>query len=120
MICITLVETTTVEYSTFVVGDASTFYTLNVSGYSGTVAGDGMAHVNGMAFTTKDQEHDLAPDSNCAVLYTGGWWHNHCHRGKPTGAYYTPSDTFESGRGITWKHWKSFTVPLQTFIMAIR
>ncbi|CAC5405744.1 Fibrinogen-like protein 1,Fibrinogen-like protein A,Ryncolin-2,Angiopoietin-related protein 2,Ryncolin-1,Ryncolin-3,Ficolin-1 [Mytilus coruscus] len=68
------------DYSSFRVGDEGTKYLLNVGGYSGT-AGDSFAtaansdvdaRVNGMKFTTKDQDNDMSYHS-CANNANGGW-----------------------------------------------
>jgi len=66
-------------------------YRLEVSGYSGD-AGDslqyegdrrdglfGYYYHNGMAFTTYDQDNDLANYGNCAASRGGGWWYNRCY-----------------------------------------
>ena len=66
------------EYSQFIVGDSSTNYRMNVSGYSGN-AGDQLSYHNGQMFSTYDQDHDshMHSGSNnyCAVLYRGGLWY---------------------------------------------
>ena len=31
---------------------------------------------NGMAFTTKNADHDLFGPANCAILKGGGFWYN--------------------------------------------
>jgi len=72
------------EYSTFIVGNESTNYTLHVGGYRGT-AGDAMTpgnidNLDGMQFTTKDQDHDMWNFANCAnqQYIVGGFWMNAC------------------------------------------
>ncbi|CAC5423694.1 unnamed protein product [Mytilus coruscus] len=70
------------DYSIFHVGDESTKYLLNVTGYSGN-AGDCLdsddisGRANGMKFTTKDQDYDRW-SLNCAATYKGGWWYSKC------------------------------------------
>jgi len=60
-------------------------YRLEVAGYSGD-AGDsfqytgssGLYYQNALSFTTYDQDND--PDvSNCAAVWSGGWWYNRCY-----------------------------------------
>ena len=95
------------KYSSFKVGDSNSKYTLSVSGYSGT-AGDAIAasgksyeNVNGMKFSTKDQDNDKT-SGHCAAYYEGGWWFNSCHRTFLNGLYL-------SGIGenrIHWYTWK--------------
>eukprot|EP00058_Branchiostoma_floridae_P027363 XP_002612854.1 hypothetical protein BRAFLDRAFT_67196 [Branchiostoma floridae] len=99
------------KYSSFSVGEASTFYRLNAGGYSGT-AGDGFvlsypssgAHLNGMGFSTRDQDHDGSSGS-CSnhPSVSGGWWYNNCCQSALNGPYLRPSDrTSYSGYGIDW------------------
>ena len=58
------------NYSLFHVNDSSTDYQIAISGYSGD-AGDSMSHINGMKFTTKDQDNDRLNSNNCAVNFKG-------------------------------------------------
>ena len=62
------------KYSSFNVGDSNSKYTLSVSWYSGT-AGDAIAasvisggNVNGMKFSTKDQDNDISPVVRTVLL----------------------------------------------------
>ena len=72
-------------YDTFTVGNESTGYQLQVTGYSGT-AGNAFNWVgmelNGMKFTTNDVDNDLY-DGNCAGGYGGGFWYNDCSATRP-------------------------------------
>ena len=105
------------EYSSFLVGDASTFYGMNASGNSGS-AGDGLLYSNGYGFTTIDSDHDRASD-NCAVRYEGAWWHKDCHAGMLNGVYYdVPTSIF--GHGITWKGFGERGAPRKTAIMSLQ
>ena len=65
------------EYSTFVVGDSSSYYSLTIGGYTGTI-GDAMAYHNGYSFTTYDADHDGHSMANCANSNGGGFWYNYC------------------------------------------
>ena len=53
------------KYSTFMVGDSVSNYTLTVSGYTGT-ARDSLAVHNGRQFSTADRDNDNLEDANCA------------------------------------------------------
>ena len=71
------------EYASFSVGPEVYKYRLSVSGYSGD-AGDALAapvnyfrNVNGMKFSTPDQDNDQDPN-HCARRR--GWWYNKCAR----------------------------------------
>ncbi|XP_078578185.1 fibrinogen-like protein 1 [Branchiostoma floridae x Branchiostoma japonicum] len=96
------------KYSSFSVGEASTFYRLNAAGYSGT-AGDGFilssgGSINGMGFSTRDQDHDRSSGS-CSGdgAFSGGWWFNWCGNSALNGPYLRPSDhTSYSGYGVDW------------------
>ena len=45
--------------------------------------------MNGMEFTTydQDQDHDWG---NCAQRFHGAWWYNKCYNTNPNGLYVTP------------------------------
>ena len=101
------------EYSSFLVGDASTFYEMNAAGNSGT-AGDGLFFSNGY----DDADHD-ARDHNCAVTYQGAWWHNRCHEGMLTGVY-SDVESVEHGQGITWKGFGERRASRRTAIMSLQ
>ena len=32
-----------------------------------------------MLFSTKDQDHDIVPQINCAQQWKGGWWFEGCY-----------------------------------------
>ena len=90
------------EYSQFVVGDSSTNYRLNVSGYSGN-AGDQLTFHSGQMFSTYDQDHDSL-SINCAKTYRGAWWHKNCYHSNLNGRYLAGGVSDETG--ITWKSGK--------------
>ena len=64
------------KYRRFKVGTASDNYKLEISGYTGD-AGDSLSYHNGMAFSTKDADHDTW-HANCATRSKGGWWFKDC------------------------------------------
>ena len=95
------------KYSSVNVGDSTSKYRLSVSGYSGT-AGDAITesglsarNVNGMKFSTKDQDNDRT-GNHCAALLKGGWWFNACHRAFLNGLYGNGS----GANRITWHTWR--------------
>ena len=55
------------QYPIFSIGDDSTKYRLNVSGYSGT-AGDSLKKHNGSPFSTRDNNND---NKNCTIAWKG-------------------------------------------------
>ena len=101
------------EYSQFVVGDSSTNYRMNVSGYSGN-AEDRLTYHSGQMFSTYDQDHDSHRGSNCAVSLRGGWWYKSCQYVNLNGKYLIGG--VEDSRGVTWYNakpggpWYSFKV----------
>ena len=90
------------EYSQFIVGDSSTNYRLNVSGYSGNV-GDQLSYHSGQMFSTYDQDHD-GWSGNCAIKYRGAWWYNYCHNVNLNGVYLTGGVV--DAKGVTWLNFK--------------
>jgi hypothetical protein len=98
-----------VEYSSFSIGPESSFYVLQVSGYSGdSEAGnalqiDGNYGADGRPFSTYDSDHDNQPSGSCAVEYSGGWWFNWCSASflndqGSAGASWTKLHTVQSSR----------------------
>ena len=76
-------------YNFFMVGNAASKYKLQVAGYSGT-AGDSIINshnINGMPFSTRDRDNDLA-HYNCAQSWKGGWWYNRCMHSQLNGIYH--------------------------------
>ena len=67
------------HYNQFSVGSASEEYPLTVGGFTG-VGTDEFTYypLNGMKFSTPDNDNDKA-GSNCAASYKSGWWHNSCY-----------------------------------------
>jgi len=74
------------EYNSFFITSETRGYALNVSDYVGD-AGDALNNMNnsgkyfqnGMKFSTRDKDNDLATDGNCASQYPGGFWMNRCY-----------------------------------------
>ena len=67
------------HYNQFSVGSGSEEYPLTVGGFTG-VGTDRFVHhpLNGMKFTTPDNDNDKRSD-NCAAYHKSGWWYNNCH-----------------------------------------
>ena len=68
------------HYNQFSVGSVSEEYPLTVGGFTGAGT-DWFNHpsrqLNGMKFTTLDNDNDRN-GRNCAVDWKSGWWHNSC------------------------------------------
>ncbi|XP_062570701.1 uncharacterized protein LOC134232727 [Saccostrea cucullata] len=103
-------------YTTFYIGDEANKYTLTVSGYSGT-AGDSFARLNGMGFSTKDQDNDLST-KNCAVKHYGAWWYRACHNSNLNGEY--AQSAVIGTRYPVWYYWKRKYKALKQTQMMIR
>ena len=65
------------RYYTFRVGSASEEYPLMDAGFFG-VGSDHFSSLNGMKFSTPDNDNDKTSSSNCAASRKSGWWYNNC------------------------------------------
>ena len=110
-------ESAYAHYSNFTVGDSASGYTVSVSGYDGT-AGDCLAQMNGMKFSTFDNDQDRSTE-NCSILFKGGWWYNACHCTNPNGLYHGGSHASYAD-GVNWAKYKSHHYSLRNIIMKIR
>ncbi|KAL5020616.1 hypothetical protein ScPMuIL_002301 [Solemya velum] len=108
------------NYRVFSLGDASTNYTLAVSGYSGN-AGDSLRDSNNWPFSTQDRDHDRW-SSNCAVAHKGAWWYGACSRSNLNGKYHHQGEHITSDwDGVFWWHWKeSGYYSLRSTTMSVR
>ena len=71
------------HYNQFSVGSASEEYPLTVGGFTGEGTDWFTSHpLNGMKFTTPDNDNDKN-GGNCAASYKGGWWYNNCYYVNP-------------------------------------
>ena len=60
-----------------------------------------------MAFSTKDQDNDLASNKGyCAQQWKGGWWFKACYHAFLNGFYYKGSHSNPRPGGVVWYHWK--------------
>lgn len=106
------------RYRSFMIGPESTKYKLSVTMYSGN-AGDSLTYHNGMAFSTKDKDNDLATD-NCAKAHSGAWWFNSCLYSNLNGEYFYTKNPRGDWNGIHWYHWKGKTYSLKRAVMMVR
>jgi len=66
------------HYNKFAIRSAEDQYPLNISGFDsiGLINPFGSGHsLNGMKFTSHDQDNYQGQDYNCAID-RGGWWHH--------------------------------------------
>ncbi len=78
-----------------------------------------MEHVNGLKFTTKDNDQDPY-DGNCAVNYHAAFWYRSCHYANLNGIYYSSEQTPANPKGVVWYHWKGYEVSLKRSEMKLR
>ncbi|XP_053674072.1 ficolin-2-like [Anopheles nili] len=111
-------NTTYARYSEFSIGDESVKYSLtSIGGYSGT-AGDSMADLKGMKFSTFDADNDTWND-NCAVKFAGAWWYAGCHSSNLNGKYLR-GETKEFATSMVWKSFRGYHYSLKSSKMMIR
>jgi len=109
-------QTRYAEYAEFKVAGASEKYKLsyNIYSYTGN-AGDSLVALNGMKFTTSDEDNDLCY-CNCASLYRGAWWSNACHYANLNGVY----NNTAFGMGVNWLGFQPLTYSLRFSEIKIR
>ncbi len=95
-------------YDQFKVGDAASFYPLDIGSYIDGDAGDSIKrqYRSGIPFTTKDQDNDDSKTNNCGISSRSGWWHKACTFANVNGLYLGPHVV--SPGGIYWVDWKQF------------
>ena len=94
-------------YNYFSVSDRATEYTINLQYYSGYYNSmTGRHSLNGMKFSTKDNDNDKHVD-NCAELHHGAWWYNSCSDSNLNGLYSASNET-----GIFWLDYKYQGYPI--------
>ena len=98
----------TAFYNTFQVQEEP-LYRLSIAGFDTELSTvqDSLTWANGMAFTTSDNDNDLHEDVNCAELFLGAWWYNHCHGSNLNGFNYNNGSLPELrpefyAKGIIW------------------
>jgi len=109
----------TAFYSEFQVREEP-MYRLSIAGFDtemSTVQDSLTMWANGMAFSTFDNDNDLG-DGNCAELYLGAWWYNHCHHSSLNGFNFNNGSLPELkpefyAKGIIWVNYEN--VPDQDY-----
>ncbi|XP_071806967.1 ryncolin-2-like [Asterias amurensis] len=95
-------------------------YTLHVGSYKAyNSPGDALAHHNGHAFSTKDQNNDIRGSVDCAQLHKGAWWYNYCIYSHLNGPYYHQGPV-EFREGLQWFQWKGGRYSLKNCSMKMR
>ncbi|XP_076107004.1 ficolin-2-like [Mytilus galloprovincialis] len=97
-------------YSTFSIDDADSKYKLTIGGFTGT-AGDSMKDnsnntLNGVMFSTTDQDNDERSSSCVRDSKKGPWWHKSCSYSNLNGLYKSEG----SNRGPYTIHWKTWHI----------
>lgn len=108
------------KYTQFWIENEDQQYRLHLEGYSGT-AGDSLSAFSRVEFTTKDRKNDIyePADTNCALLYKGGWWYSSCHSANLNGLNLRGAHHFYA-QGIEWEHWKGHYYSMASADMKIR
>ncbi|GFR58463.1 tenascin-R [Elysia marginata] len=95
------------HYSSFAISDEKSNYVLSLGAYDGT-AGDSLTYHQGRQFSTRDRDNDASP-RNCAVMYTGAWWHGSCHESNLNGNWGADSSKGPSWLALTDSELTTFT-----------
>uniref|UniRef100_A0A8B9Q772 Angiopoietin like 4 n=1 Tax=Apteryx owenii TaxID=8824 RepID=A0A8B9Q772_APTOW len=106
----------------FSLGGESTAYTLNLLGPLSGELENAIGDFRQLPFSTRDRDHDLKADTNCAKHLSGGWWFSTCGHANLNGKYFRsiPRQRHERKQGIFWKTWKGRYYPLKSTTMKIR
>uniref|UniRef100_A0A8C0ZJK9 Angiopoietin like 4 n=1 Tax=Cyanistes caeruleus TaxID=156563 RepID=A0A8C0ZJK9_CYACU len=106
----------------FSLGGESTAYTLNLLGPLSGELENAIGEFRQLPFSTRDRDHDLKADTNCAKHLSGGWWFSTCGHANLNGKYFRsiPRQRHERKQGIFWKTWKGRYYPLKSTIMKIQ
>ncbi|XP_071154243.1 ficolin-2-like [Mytilus edulis] len=107
-------------YSTFSIDDADSKYKLTIGSYTGT-AGDSMKDsnntLNGVMFSTTDQDNDERSKNCVRDSKKGPWWHRSCSYSNLNGQY--KSEGRKGGTTIHWITWHG-RIALKASEMKIR
>nr|XP_034975961.1 angiopoietin-related protein 4 [Zootoca vivipara] len=106
----------------FSLGGEDTAYTLSLLGPILGQLENAMGDFPQLPFSTRDQDHDLKGDANCAKHLSGGWWFSSCGHVNLNGKYFRsiPRQRHERKQGIFWKTWRGRYYPLKSTTMKIR
>ncbi|KAL5467073.1 hypothetical protein EMCRGX_G031251 [Ephydatia muelleri] len=95
-------------------------YQLKVSGFeASSTVGDSFAIHNGQSFSTPDKENDASLLTNCAQVYSSGWWFKSCYDANLNGVYQKQAYDL-SGKGIQWHSWLGKNALMQSVVLAVR
>ncbi|XP_077129916.1 microfibril-associated glycoprotein 4-like [Ranitomeya variabilis] len=96
-------------------------YKLDIDGFKegdpAKLAGNSLPNHNRMNFSTYDRDRDIYV-GNCAVMYHGAFWYNHCHGANLNGKY-QQGVTTEYATGVVWATWKGAYYSLKRTEMKI-
>ncbi|XP_032095021.1 angiopoietin-related protein 4 [Thamnophis elegans] len=106
----------------FRLGGEEMAYTLSLLGPIRGELESAMGDFPQLPFSTRDRDHDLKGDTNCAKHLSGGWWFSYCGHVNLNGKYFRsiPRQRHERKQGIFWKTWRGRYYPLQSATMKIR
>ncbi|NXD44752.1 ANGL4 protein, partial [Copsychus sechellarum] len=106
----------------FSLGGESTAYTLSLVGPLSGELENAIGEFRQLPFSTRDRDHDLKTDTNCAKHLSGGWWFSTCGHANLNGKYFRsiPRQRHERKQGIFWKTWKGRYYPLKSTVMKIQ
>ncbi|XP_035220723.1 techylectin-5A-like [Stegodyphus dumicola] len=110
-------NTTYAIYDEFWIDDEYHKYAAHVMGYRGT-AGDSFSGVNGVPFSTKDQDNDTH-EGSCAVSYKGAWWYTKCHSSNLNG-FYLKGPHESHADGVEWHGFRGHYYSLKDTVMKVR
>uniref|UniRef100_A0A8C8R9D1 Fibrinogen C-terminal domain-containing protein n=1 Tax=Pelusios castaneus TaxID=367368 RepID=A0A8C8R9D1_9SAUR len=106
------------KYTSFKMQSEKENYTLALGSFLGGTLGDSLSAHNGLAFSTRDKDHDSHAGS-CAILYKGGWWYNQCHVSNLNGLYHKGEHSSYAD-GINWLAGKGYQYSYKYVDMKIR
>ncbi|XP_062406253.1 microfibril-associated glycoprotein 4-like [Sardina pilchardus] len=109
-------------YQGFRVDPENYGYALGVGKYLYGTAGDSLAFVHGMRFTTYDRDQDYHED-NCAKLLLGAFWYKagSCSDTNPNGIYAEDSSSpFSKNIFVVWAGWNGINYSLKGISFKIR
>ncbi|XP_063003373.1 angiopoietin-related protein 4 [Elgaria multicarinata webbii] len=106
----------------FSLGGEDTAYTLSLLGPLLGELENAMGDFPQLPFSTRDRDHDLKGDTNCAKHLSGGWWFSACGHVNLNGKFFRsiPRQRHERKQGIFWKTWRGRYYPLRSTAMKIR
>ncbi|XP_028857806.1 angiopoietin-related protein 3 [Denticeps clupeoides] len=109
-----------IEYL-FKLDGPSSKYSLHLSHLTGNLP-DAMSNHTATKFSTKDQDNDKHEESNCARIYSGGWWFDACGESNLNGKYLWQKSRGRNmkKKGIYWKPGRGGSYSLKFTKITIR